>query len=195
MAQKTRYENRLWSNLTVPAIIRSLESTFGSHLDHDKVNLELIAERVCNNTLRPFRDTEDSQEWVDQLCGQNLRWESIALLWSVLRRIPGSFEPVERNELHILETGTSNKEALAFVRQSIAMARYFTLANVIILDLVHQKTIMESMIIGDASKSFESYEWRSTDVRCRPGSLDMSWRSRYHDDLSRSPYGEERCTI
>ncbi|KAJ4011148.1 hypothetical protein NW766_007786 [Fusarium irregulare] len=151
VADKTKYENRLWSNLTVPAIIRSLESTFGSHLDHDKVNLELIAEKVCNNTLRPFRDIEDSQEWVDQLCGQNLRWESIALLWSVLRRIPGSFEPVERSELHIMENGTSNKEALAFVRQSIAMARYFTLANVIILDLVHQKTIMESMIIGDAS--------------------------------------------
>lgn len=156
VADKTKYENRLWSNLTVPAIIRSLELTFGSHLDLDKVNLELIAERVCNNTLRPFRDIEDSQEWVDQLCGQNLRWESIALLWSVLRRIPGSFEPVERSELHIMENGTSNKEALAFVRQSIAMARYFTLANVIILDLVHQKTIMESMIIGDASKSCEA---------------------------------------
>ncbi|RGP78703.1 hypothetical protein FLONG3_3158 [Fusarium longipes] len=151
VAQKIKYENRLWSNLTVPAIIRSLESTFGSHLDPNKINLELIAERVCNNTIQPFRDVENSQEWVDQLCGQNLRWESIVLLWSVLRRIPNSFEPLERKQFHILESGTANKAALAFVRQGLSLARYFTLANVIILDLLQQKTIMESMIIGDAS--------------------------------------------
>jgi hypothetical protein len=136
----------------VPAIIRSIESTFGSHLDPDKINLEHIAERVCNNTIRPFRDAENSQEWVDQLCGQNLRWESITLLWSVLRRIPNSFEPMERNQLHILESGTANKAALAYLRQGISLARYFTLANVMILDLLQQKTIVESMIIGDASK-------------------------------------------
>ncbi|KAM0232016.1 hypothetical protein ACHAPO_008050 [Fusarium lateritium] len=151
VAHKTKYENRLWSNLTVPAIIRSLESTFGSHLETEKINLETIAERVCNNTIRPFRDIENSQEWADQLCGQNLRWESIAMLWSVLRRIPNSFEPMELYKLHILESGTSNKAALAFLRQGISLARYFTLANVMILDLLQQKTIMESMIIGDAS--------------------------------------------
>ncbi|RGP70051.1 hypothetical protein FSPOR_4343 [Fusarium sporotrichioides] len=151
VAHKTKYENRLWSNLTVPAIIRSLELTFGSHLNPEQINFETIAERVCNNTIRPFRDTENSQEWVDQLCGQNLRWESIAMLWSVLRRIPNSFEPMEKNKFHILESGTQNKAALAYLRQGILLARYFTLANVMILDLLQQKTIMESMIIGDAS--------------------------------------------
>ncbi|KAG8673661.1 hypothetical protein FPOAC1_006975 [Fusarium poae] len=151
VAHKAKYENRLWSNLTVPAIVRSLETTFGSHLEPEKVNLELIAERICNNTIQPFRDTESSQEWTGQLCGQNLRWESIAMLWSVLRRIPNSFEPMERHKFHVLESGTSNKAALAFLRQGISLARYFTLANVIILDLLQQKTIVESMIIGDAS--------------------------------------------
>lgn len=154
IAQGTKNENRLWSNLTVPGVINSLEKTFGSRLDRPKINLELIAQQICNNTAQPFQDIDtSSQEWIDQLCGPNLRWESIGLLWSVLRRIPGSFEPIERNQFHILESGTANKPVLAFLRHSINLARHFTLANAIILDLLFQKAIMESMIVGDASKS------------------------------------------
>ncbi|KAF4339484.1 serine threonine kinase [Fusarium beomiforme] len=152
IAQGTKNENRLWSNLTVPAVINSLESTFGSSLNRKKIKLEMIAEQICNNTARPFQDIDtSSQKWTGQLCGSNLRWESIGLLWSVLRRIPGSFEPIERNKLHVLESGTANKPVLAFLRHSINLARHFTLANVIILDLLFQKAIMESMIVGDAS--------------------------------------------
>ncbi|KAH7259558.1 uncharacterized protein BKA55DRAFT_506818 [Fusarium redolens] len=152
IAQGTKNENRLWSNLTVPAVITSLEATFGAKLDRRKINLELIAQQICNNTAQPFQDIDtSSQEWIGQLCGPNLRWESIGLLWSVLRRIPGSLEPIEQNQFHILESGTANKPVLAFLRHSINLARHFTLANVIILDLLFQKAIMESMIVGDAS--------------------------------------------
>ncbi|KAF5721893.1 hypothetical protein FMUND_3377 [Fusarium mundagurra] len=152
IAQGTKNENRLWSNLTVPAVINSLEATFGAKLDRRKLNLEHIAQQICNNTAQPFQDIDtSSQEWINQLCGPNLRWESIGLLWSVLRRIPGSFEPIEKNKVHILESGTANKPVLAFLRHSINLARHFTLANVIILDLLFQKAIMESMIVGDAS--------------------------------------------
>ncbi|KAF4957968.1 hypothetical protein FGADI_2797 [Fusarium gaditjirri] len=152
ISQGTKNENRLWSNLAVPAVISSLEATFGAKLDRKKLNLELIAQQVCNNTAQPFQDIDtSSQEWIDQLCGRNLRWESIGLLWSVLRRIPGSFEPIEKNKFHVLESGTANKPVLAFLRHSISLARHFTLVNVIILDLLFQKTIMESMIVGDAS--------------------------------------------
>ncbi|KAJ4267199.1 hypothetical protein NW762_003300 [Fusarium torreyae] len=152
ISQGIKYENRLWSNITVPNIIKSLESTFGSHLDSKSINLERIAERICNNTVRPFRDIHtSSQEWIDQLCGPNLRWESIALLWSVLRRIPNSFEPIERAQLNFTETGTANETVLSYLRHSVNLARHFNLANVIILDLLFQKTIMSSMIVGDAS--------------------------------------------
>ncbi|KAF5000456.1 hypothetical protein FGRMN_1787 [Fusarium graminum] len=145
-------ENRLWSNLTVPAVLNSLESTFGSTLEPGKLDLERIAEQICNNTARPFLEIEtSSQEWIDQLCGPNLRWESIALLWSVLRRIPGSFEPIEKRELNVLEFGTANESILAFLRHSTTLARHFTIGNVIIVDLMFQKAIMESMIAGDAS--------------------------------------------
>lgn len=195
IAQKTKYENRLWSNLTVPSIIRSLESTFGSHLDSTKINLELIAERVCNNTVQPFRDIEDSQEWVNQLCGSNLRWESVALLWSVLRRIPGSFEPIEKSELHIMENGTANKAALAYLRHGISLARYFTMANVIILDLLQQKTIMESMLVGDASKLCQNYFPRDTHVLYRSSSLELPWRSHNNDDILGRSRAKKRHTI
>ncbi|KAH7211126.1 hypothetical protein BKA60DRAFT_102283 [Fusarium oxysporum] len=152
ISQGTKNENRLWSNLTVPAVINSLEATFGAKLDRRMLNLELIAQQICNNTAQPFQDIDtSSQEWIDQLCGPNLRWESIGLLWSVLRRITGSFEPIEKNQFHVLESGTANKPVLAFLRHSINLARHFTLANVIILDLLFQKAIMESMIVGDAS--------------------------------------------
>ncbi|KAM0553085.1 hypothetical protein ACHAPJ_007633 [Fusarium lateritium] len=152
ISQGIKCENRLWSNITVPSILKSLESTFGSHLDSRSINLERIAERICNNTVRPFRDIHTgSQEWIDQLCGPNLRWESIALLWSVLRRIPNSFEPIERAQLNFTESGTANETVLSYLRHSITLARHFNLANVIILDLLFQKTIMASMIVGDAS--------------------------------------------
>ncbi|KAF5989657.1 hypothetical protein FBULB1_660 [Fusarium bulbicola] len=152
ISQGTKNENRLWSNLTVPAVIKSLEATFGAELDRRNLNLELIAQQICNNTAQPFQDIDtSSEEWINQVCGPNLRWESIGLLWSVLRRIPGSFEPIEKNQSHVLESGTANKPVLAFLRHSINLARHFTLANVIILDLLFQKAIMESMIVGDAS--------------------------------------------
>ncbi|KAF4957513.1 hypothetical protein FSARC_11281 [Fusarium sarcochroum] len=152
ISQGIRYENRLWSNITVPAVIKSLESTFGSHLDSGNVDLDRIAERICNNTVRPFQDIHTgSQKWIDQLCGPNLRWESIALLWSVLRRIPNSFEPLERAQLNFTESGTPNETVLTYLRHSITLARHFTVGNVMVLDLLFQKTIMESMIAGDAS--------------------------------------------
>lgn len=195
VAHKTKYENRLWSNLTVPAIIRSLESTFGSHLNLEKVDLEVIAERICNNTIRSFRDTENSQEWAGQLCGQNLRWESITMLWSVLRRIPNSFEPIERQKFHILENGTLNKATLAFLRHGISLARYFTIANVMILDLLQQKTIVESMIIGDASKSYMSCLFIFTNNPKRFGRLELPWRSRGNDDILGRSRTKEHHTL
>ncbi|KAF5027098.1 hypothetical protein F66182_810 [Fusarium sp. NRRL 66182] len=152
ISQGTKYQNRLWSNLTVPAIINSLESTFGSQLDPGKINLERMAEHICNNTSRPFRDIHtSSQAWIDQLCGPNLRWESIALLWGVLRRIPGSFDPIEHNQLNVTERGAVNEAALSYFRHSITLARHFAVANVMIVDLLQEKAVLESMTIGDAS--------------------------------------------
>ncbi|KAF4464364.1 hypothetical protein FALBO_8798 [Fusarium albosuccineum] len=153
ISRGTKNENKLWADLHVPVILKSLEATFGSRLDRRTINLERIAEVICNNTARPLQDIHtSSQAWLDQLCSPNLRWESIALLWSVLRRVPNALDPIEQHQLNGTEYGTPGGETmLSFLRHSISLARHFTLGNVILLNLHRQKTVIESMIVGDAS--------------------------------------------
>ncbi|KAK8094909.1 hypothetical protein PG997_001594 [Apiospora hydei] len=63
-------------------ILKSLYETWGEHLNagaDDETKLEDMAKALCVNTMEPFSYTiRDSEEWLSQFSGPNLRWESIA---------------------------------------------------------------------------------------------------------------------
>lgn len=62
-------------------ILKSLYETWGEHLNagaDDETKLEDMAKAVCVNSMEPFSySIRDSEEWLSQFSGPNLRWESI----------------------------------------------------------------------------------------------------------------------
>ena len=75
-----------WAAVVARHVLESFYSEFEPYLRSDRKNtaeLEDFAHKLCVNTTRPFSDEEtDPQKWIDQLCGPNLRWESLGLLFN-----------------------------------------------------------------------------------------------------------------
>ncbi len=75
-----------WPSIVARRVLASFYAEFGRHLGRrwdNTAQLEEIARRLCAGTSRPFSDEEtDPDVWVGQLCGANLRWESVGLLFS-----------------------------------------------------------------------------------------------------------------
>ena len=75
-----------WAAVVARHVLKSFYSEFEPHLgscQNNTAELEQFAHKLCVNTTRPFSDEEsDPQAWIDQLCGPNLRWESLGLLFN-----------------------------------------------------------------------------------------------------------------
>lgn len=75
-----------WLSIAARRVLESFYQEFGQYLGPGQDNtaqLEEIAHRLCVTTGRPFSDDENNPDaWINQLCGENLRWESIGLLFN-----------------------------------------------------------------------------------------------------------------
>lgn len=75
-----------WVYIVAGRVLESFYSEFGRYLGASPDNtaqLEKVAHRICVNTTRPFSDHEINLDaWIEQLCGANLRWESVGLLFN-----------------------------------------------------------------------------------------------------------------
>lgn len=147
-------EDKGWSHIAVANIVRSLQETFCAQRDVGESELERIAEQICQNTVRPFRDIHTSPwEWLEQFCGSNLRWESLGLLWAYLERISDALDSLRTGHLAWMVGKKSTETALACLGYCIDLARYFNEGNDLLLDLCRRKATLESIIVGDASLS------------------------------------------
>ncbi|KAH7144273.1 hypothetical protein B0J13DRAFT_475194 [Dactylonectria estremocensis] len=146
------YELEGWSHIAVSRIVHSLEETFNGQHALGEAELELVAERLCNNSTRPLRDIHTSpDEWMDQFCGSNLRWESIGLLWPYLERISDCLDALRSRHLDWIPGKRSADKALACLGYCIEISRSFNEGNDLLLDLCRRKATLESILIGDAS--------------------------------------------
>ncbi|KAL6399322.1 hypothetical protein AUP68_17868 [Ilyonectria robusta] len=147
-------EEKGWSHIAVAKIVHSLQETFCAQRDVGESELERIAEQICQNTVRPFRDIHTSPwEWLEQFCGSNLRWESLGLLWAYLERISDALDSLRTGHLAWMAGKKSTETALACLGYCIDLARYFNEGNDLLLDLCRRKATLESIIVGDASLS------------------------------------------
>lgn len=75
-----------WVAIVARHVLKSFYSEFEPYLASSQSNpasLDKFAQKLCFNTTRPFSDEETNpQAWIDQLCGSNLRWESLGLLFN-----------------------------------------------------------------------------------------------------------------
>ncbi|KAF4964214.1 hypothetical protein FSARC_7848 [Fusarium sarcochroum] len=140
-----------WNHIALDGIVHSLQSILKGLSHRDDEGLSNLAEVLCNNTRKPIEDDQNNAlEWINQFCGQNLRWESLGLLWAEIACISEDVYPVHRHRVGSLVEGVSPEITRACLGYCIELARTFTEGNAVLLDLCRRKSILDSIVDGDA---------------------------------------------
>ncbi|KAK1455001.1 hypothetical protein CMEL01_03761 [Colletotrichum melonis] len=142
-----------------PVAVRALDSlygTFGHYLnnsDRNDAQLSEFARRLCYNSSRPFFEHEpDPELWIAQFTKENLRWETLGLLfiyWEMKLRN----EQLPRTEVGRMGYGQKNAFRKC-IFDCITLARQANeVGNTLLLYLYFRRMIIESIIDGDTSRS------------------------------------------
>lgn len=147
-----KVEPRGWTYIAVDRIIRNLRRMFAAsqqHLGEDRA-LEAVAQTLCSNTSKPFEnDYPDCKSWLDSLCGSNLRWESIGLLWAHMERASDMFDALNQTLLVRSKNNTSVEAARLNLGYCIKLARRFNDASVLLFDLTRRLSTLDSLADGE----------------------------------------------
>ncbi|KAK8038662.1 FAD dependent oxidoreductase superfamily [Apiospora rasikravindrae] len=167
-------------------ILKSLYETWGEHLNagaDDETKLEDMAKAVCVNTMEPFSYTiRDSEEWLSQFSGPNLRWESIGVLFDLL--------DTEAKSVKRRFVSDTQHEYLEYLRRiaaaglrtlglCIQLSREFTEGNILLIYLYSRRATLESLTSGDASLP----TWQ-----CHAAQMSLLTFHGFHDEPSTHSY-------
>ncbi|KAI8712607.1 Fungal-trans domain-containing protein [Fusarium sp. LHS14.1] len=151
--QKSSSDLKGWVNVATDRIIQSTHVTFKGLLQQGDGGLSALAEILCNNTRRPIKEeSHDAEQWISQFCDKNLRWESIGLFWAGIARISDDVDSLRSHHVESLTQQVSPETARTCLGYCIELARTFTEGNEVLLDLCRRKSILDSIIDGDARK-------------------------------------------
>ncbi|RYP10008.1 hypothetical protein DL764_000937 [Monosporascus ibericus] len=134
-------------------VLDSLYEEFGRYFRprRDTAELEKVAHRLCVNTAQPFSDEENNPtRWIGQLCGKNLRWESLGILfafWDLSRRPRISSQALMKDRLGRKGWDPVTQECLHLC---LDLCKEFSNGNSVMLYLTWRRTVNESMFTGDA---------------------------------------------
>lgn len=138
-------------------ILTSLYATFGHYLGRDRnpQDLEVVARKLCANTARPFNESEqDIERWIAQFVGENLRWESIGILftfWDMYRNADGQPRIAYHHKYKFTGRIDATRESL---KLCLEVCTEFSSGNTLILYVCQKVSVAESTYSGDASKLF-----------------------------------------
>lgn len=142
-----------WTYVAVERIVRSLQVTFGEVLTKggDR-GLEAMSQIICSNTTKPMDDDCSTlDEWIDQLCGRNLRWESLGLLWAHLARVSDIMDALRPRSLEWI--GEQSLEmARTCLEYCCSLARYLNNGNLLLVDLCKRLTTLISIVDGEVGR-------------------------------------------
>jgi hypothetical protein len=189
-----------WSHIAVNRIVESLRVTFGGILAQGDAGLAAMAEMLCSNTRRPFYDDfSSSEQWLDQFCGKNLRWESLGLMFAHLARVSDMLDSMRRPSLEFIDGKESLETARTSLESCIQIARYFTEANDLLLDLCRRLATLCSIVDGDAGKYQMPWltrtQWANPATPCRVFFSCGPWRLSGHDVISWSACARRRAAL
>lgn len=145
-------EEKRWSQLVLARITNSVLDLLKKNPDGSGPDLERAAEILCNNSAQPLRDMDDPQQWMDQYCGDNLRWESIGLIWGNLERLTDTLNSLRPCHVAWIPGKCDRELSRTHLNYCIDLARQFTDGNSILLDLIRRQTTFISHLDGDAGK-------------------------------------------
>ncbi|KAK7403538.1 hypothetical protein QQX98_010717 [Neonectria punicea] len=147
-------KTRGWDFLAVKEITFSLQEMLGDLANREGPTLEAVAEIICSNTAQPIQDDlSSSQQWLDQFCGPNLRWESLGLLWALLARTSDALGAHQEAHLDWIEGKQSLDTARACLNYCIKATRHFTEGNYLLVELCRRRATLDSIVDGDARMS------------------------------------------
>lgn len=150
-------EPKGWTYLAVDRIIESLQTTFKALMDKGESGLEMMADILSRNSTKPIRDDiSDPNQWIGQICGRNLRWESIGLLWIHSVRVSDVLDSLRsRNVEWIKGPSFALEPAAQHLVHCIELARHLNDGNDLLVDLCKRRSTLESMVDGDGCKCTE----------------------------------------
>lgn len=150
-SQRPSSDLKGWINVAIYRIVQSIQVTFKDLLQRGDEGLSALAEILCNNTRRPIKEEcHDAEQWISQFCDKNLRWESIGLLWAGIARISDDVDSLRSNHVESLAHQASSETVRACLGYCIELSRTFTEGNEVLLDLCRRKSVLDSIVDGDA---------------------------------------------
>ncbi|KAF5591080.1 transcription factor [Fusarium pseudoanthophilum] len=157
-------------------LLSSTWDTFGSHLS-DRANTAKLREmgsRICINTRKPLKeDQDDPNAWVQSFSGENLRWETVGVIFLY-------------TALSELST-TSNEDSKRIIRQCPeSCASCITLANMggssgtLMLFLVYKRSVLHSWMHGETSLPYWKFHAEAVAMLTFSGLHDTQTKSSAH---------------
>ena len=152
-----------WGNnwLIDPAfrVLESLQARYGCKLaEKPETELEKVALFLSRNSIKPMNDelaTRD--EWLEQLVGDNMRWESLALLFCLRDFAQDGSGPSTDDMQNNAIVDTQRLVKRYCLSLAIDLCRRFADGNMMLVQLCKTRCTEESMIAGDAGKCLSSY--------------------------------------
>ncbi|KAM0451209.1 hypothetical protein ACHAPV_010055 [Trichoderma viride] len=143
-----------WLRMVAMRVLSDLHERFGSYLGlcREDSQLEEIALFLSENTAKPFQEDEpDSQKWIGQFTGPNLRWESVGLIFSFIYFLPEDHNMFD----YMYDAGGKQWSQISRVCLGLCidLSRRFASANSLLAQLYMRRSTKESIYTGDASYS------------------------------------------
>ncbi|KAL7933181.1 hypothetical protein V8C35DRAFT_305115 [Trichoderma chlorosporum] len=142
-----------WTKVALARVTRSVQNLLQKNPDGTGPDLERIAEMISNNTTQPMRDMDDPHQWMDQFCDRNLRWESIGLIWGGLERLTDTINSFQPCHVGWIPGKGSREVSRTYINYCIDLSRHFCEGNPVLLDLHRRRSVLVSVLDGDAAGS------------------------------------------
>ncbi|RYP62340.1 hypothetical protein DL771_009779 [Monosporascus sp. 5C6A] len=170
-----------WAYGVTRQVLDSFYEEFGRYFGprRDTAELEKVAHQLCVNTAQQFSDEENNPaRWIGQLCGENLRWESLGILFSFWDLSTGprfSSQALVKDRLDRKGWDLVMRECLLLC---LDLCEEFSNGNSVMLHLTWRCAINESKFTGDASLP----TWR-----CSSQTISLLTYLGFHDSRPTDP--------
>ncbi|KAM0493589.1 hypothetical protein D7B24_001105 [Verticillium nonalfalfae] len=149
-----------WVRQVTQRVMLSLYEIFGHCLGDSRKETDLIdmAHLLSRNTSVSLSDKEaDSDAWIQSFSGRNLRWDTLGVMfvyWAFGGRSKRSFRMESGDRTEVAGSVLTLQRCIDLC---VELSRGASEGNILLLYVLYQRAVLESMIAGDASPSVWRY--------------------------------------